>query len=206
MQITRQKIIDYLASNHQVSAVELSQLLGQTPANIRHHLNILVIENKIEFVGETSGSGRGRPTKHYMRTPQAQPHGLDTLLSSLLWEIQNSRTEKQRQNNLKKLGERLAAIEIKLPSPITTRLSALIQRLNDLLYQAHWEAHADGPQVILGQCPYAEVIDQHPELCQMDKYLLEASLNTPMVQTEKFSRNPNGPPHCVFEPAKQGKI
>jgi len=48
------------------------------------------------------------------------------------------------------------------------RMTALIARLNTLHYDAHWEAGASGPRVILGRCPYASVIQKHPELCQMD--------------------------------------
>jgi predicted ArsR family transcriptional regulator len=81
---------------------------------------------------------------------------------------------------------------------ITQRLAAAVRRLNDLEYQARWEAHALAPRVILGNCPYAAIIEGHPELCQMDAYLLENQLGQAVSQTAKLERNPQGLPVCVF--------
>jgi predicted ArsR family transcriptional regulator len=73
-----------------------------------------------------------------------------------------------------------------------------MQRLNELNYQAHWEARADSPIIILGKCPYAPIIDQYPELCVMDKHLLETLLDVNVDQIMKIDRQPEGPQHCLF--------
>ena len=70
--------------------------------------------------------------------------------------------------------------------------------MNELRYEAHWEAHAESPRIFLGQCPYATIIDQHPELCRIDKYLLEGILDCKVEQIEKISRQVNGNTQCVF--------
>jgi predicted ArsR family transcriptional regulator len=64
--------------------------------------------------------------------------------------------------------------------------------LNQLHYQARWEAGAEGPRIILGQCPYAAVIGNHPELCRMDMSLLEGMLDTQVEQRVKLG------PMCIF--------
>jgi predicted ArsR family transcriptional regulator len=77
-------------------------------------------------------------------------------------------------------------------------LGEAIIRLNDLNYKAHWEAHTDSPHIILGACPYARIINIHPELCEMDAYLISALTGEEFSQIEKISRHPDGPPHCRF--------
>ena len=66
MQNTRQRILQYLEKNSQATAPELSQVLDLTQANIRHHLGVLENDGKIEVIGETPASGRGRPTLVFM--------------------------------------------------------------------------------------------------------------------------------------------
>ena len=60
--------------------------------------------------------------------------------------------------------------------PMNRRLALLIEKLNEMHYQAKWEAGAGGPRVILGRCPYARVIESHPEICTMDAALLKNAM------------------------------
>jgi predicted ArsR family transcriptional regulator len=198
MQNTRSKIMDFLEVNNQATAVELSQVLGMTQANIRHHLSILVEEGKVEIVGQSEASGRGRPAISYMPTRQAQKHSLDVLLRILLDDIQSNGSSRQRESNIKRLAERLSLPEVNENKSIALRLGECIQHLNDLHYQAHWEARSDLPAITFGRCPYAPVIEQYPELCTMDKYLLEDILKREVIQTEKITRLPEGPHQCQF--------
>jgi predicted ArsR family transcriptional regulator len=69
--------------------------------------------------------------------------------------------------------------------PVAKRLVLLVEKLDEMHYQARWEAGAEGPRVIFGRCPYAKVIDGHPELCKMDAALLSISLGRPMIQLQK---------------------
>ena len=198
MQNTRQRIMNYLEAHNQATAVELSQVFNMTQANIRHHLSILVSEGQIEVVGQNQPVGRGRPNLLYMPTRQAQKHSLDILVSILLDDIQSIRSSKQREGKTRKLAERLASNSKSRNKSITIRLGESMQRLNELNYQAHWEAHADSPIIVLGKCPYTPIINQHPELCSMDKYLLETMLDVHVDQISKITRHPEGPQHCLF--------
>jgi predicted ArsR family transcriptional regulator len=80
----------------------------------------------------------------------------------------------------------------------TRRLVAAMERLNHLNYRARWEARPQGAQVVLGRCPYAAFIAEHPELCQMDAHLLQGFLATPVDHTAKLEVGPQGLPQCVF--------
>ena len=108
MQITRQRIMNFLEIRNQATAVELSQVLNMTQANIRHHLSILMREGLVEVVGQNQSTGRGRPTHLYMPTRQAQKHSLDILARILFDEIQSIRSTKEREARIKRLAKQLA--------------------------------------------------------------------------------------------------
>ena len=80
--------------------------------------------------------------------------------------------------------------------PITKRLVLLIEKLDEMHYQARWEAGAEGPRVIFGRCPYAKVIAGHPELCKMDIALLEKALGRPVIELQKNEAGVRG--SCPF--------
>jgi predicted ArsR family transcriptional regulator len=79
------------------------------------------------------------------------------------------------------------------------RLSMLVEKLNEMHYQARWEAGAEGPRVIFGRCPYAKVIDGHTELCKMDTALLGISLGRPMIQLQKNDVGARGTCPFLFQ-------
>ena len=197
MQTTRQRILQYLEKNRQATAPELSQVLNLTQANIRHHLDILERDGKIEAVGELPSGGRGRPTLVYMAARAEQTSSLEVLASVLLRQLLEGASSRKQDNLLTNLAGRLAGSGPRRGS-ITIRLGSATQYLNDLNYKAHWEAHADAPHIFLGHCPYAQIITQHPELCQMDKHLLERLTGERVDQVEKQTRSPQGPTHCRF--------
>ena len=193
MQTTRQRILQYLKLNRQATAPELSRVLTLTQANIRHHLGVLEDEGHVEVIGQTTNSTRGRPTYIYMLTKSAQSDGLDTLASALLAEGASSGSEAQKQKFLRRAAERIAGTHPQEQKSITIQLSQAVQRLNDLDYKAHWEAHAEAPHIFLGICPYAKIIQRHPELCQMDADLIEHLTGREFTQVEKISRRQDGP-------------
>jgi predicted ArsR family transcriptional regulator len=198
MQNTRLRILNYLESHHQATAPELSLILDQTQANIRHHLNVLEKDGYIEIIGQVHSTGRGRPTNIYMLTKTAQDNALDNLASALLASLLERKNSTQRDNILKKIAKQLASTAAEPNKSITIQLNNAVQRLNELNYKSHWEAHASAPQIIFGRCPYAQIINQHPELCTMDHQMLQILTGADFIQVEKISRSQQGPSHCLF--------
>ena len=99
---------------------------------------------------------------------------------------------------MKKLAKSLLG---KFQSPkgqITQRLVSAVRYLEPLGYKPRWEARPQGPQMVLGRCPYAEIIADHPELCGMDAHLLGELLAAPVQQTAKLQPGPQRIPQCVF--------
>jgi predicted ArsR family transcriptional regulator len=199
MTTVRQQIFNYLKKHQLASAADIARDLRMTPANARHHLSLLQGDGRVEQMGERR-EGRGRPLKLYGLSRATLGDNLDQLAEGLLAEWLDGLPENQKEARLKRLALRLRgeAGEDLGNAPVLRRLAGTVARLNQLGYQARWEAHADGPRVILGYCPYAAIIAKHPELCRMDAALLESQLSTKVEQSAKLVQGAGGWPYCAF--------
>lgn len=193
MKPTRERILEYLSSTRAATAVQISRVLQVTATDIRHHLRSLVKEGLVEQGGRSHPGTRGRPRVIYRLTKIARPDNLVGLLEALLAYI----PEDQHEQWLENVARHLVS-ETQDKNEAGYRLYQTIQRLNELHYQARWEAHAKSPKLILGNCPYAIIIDAHPELCRMDKYLLSQLSGLVAVQLEKLLPGVQGGLQCVF--------
>ncbi len=194
---TRLRILDYLRKHQAASALELSRALGMTVANIRHHLAVLAANDLVQAVGRRR-EGLGRPKQVYGLSRRLLGDGLDELSGRLLSEWLGGLPEEQRDPALRRLADRLAGPAAGQGGALPARLARLVQRLDALHYQARWEAGPTGARILLGHCPYAAIIADHPELCRMDAFLLEAFLGLPLTQTAKLERAASGLPQCIF--------
>jgi predicted ArsR family transcriptional regulator len=88
----------------------------------------------------------------------------------------------------------LSAVETHL----SQRLNAIVQIINQRPYQARWEAHAVGPLVFFHNCPFAPIIRQHPELCQVDRLSLENLTGMSAQQTRKIDLDGPTSTFCAF--------
>lgn len=196
---SHQKILNYLRRQATATATELARALRVTPANIRHHLSRLLADGLVEVGGLRREGQRGRPHKIYHLSRLALGDNLPSLASAMMVELVDSLSGDDQQFILRRLAGRLGAVPaLERTIPITRRLAVTVELLNQLRYQAHWEAHAGGPRLILGQCPYAAIIASHPVLCLMDKFLLEEHLSQTVQQLAKLERNERGLPICMF--------
>ncbi len=195
---TRLRILDYLRKQQTASALELSRALGMTRANIRHHLVVLEMNDLVEVVGQRQ-QGRGRPENVYGLSRRVLGDSLDELASALLGEWLGRLPEEEREAGLRSLAGRLASgSEGTWDGTLVRRLAETVRFLNAHHYQARWEAGAAGARVILGHCPFLAIVDKHPELCQMDAFLLERCLGQRVVQRSKLERQASGILQCVF--------
>jgi predicted ArsR family transcriptional regulator len=199
---TRLRILEYIRKYQTASVRELRALMGMSGANIRHHLSILESNDLIEIVG-MKNEGRGRPRQVYGLSQRVLGDGLDNLSGNLLAIWMGSMSGEKRKASLRSLAERLAG-RVEPSIPAMKRVVGTIARLNDLRYQARWEASAAGARFILGHCPYAAIIAEHPELCQMDALLLETRLGAFVEQTAKLHISDKGLPFCAFQMVENG--
>lgn len=196
----RQKIQDHLKKRQSATASQIGRALNMSAANVRHHLSILLSDGRIELYGETHKIGRGRPVKVYRPSEKVLGDNLAFLSSSLMSEllIRSSSTKQHEalQKIAKRLSDQIGRIDPNNQS--TKKLANLVEKLNGHHYQARWEAGAEGPRILFGHCPFAAIIEHHPELCQMDRYILEEEMGGQARQLAKIDQKVGGNTHCIF--------
>ncbi len=194
----RERLIDYLYTRETATAAEVSRTLKSSTANARHHLAALVADGVVQVVGERSQDRAGRPAQLYALAQPTARHNLDQLAIAALDLLLACTPTDQHSTLPHDLAQQLAGT---LPSAhsLTLRLSFAIHRLDQMGYHARWEAHAGGPRLILGHCPYAAILDQRPMLCSMDVALLSTLLGERAILLAKLETSPSGLPHCIFQ-------
>ena len=181
----RQKVLAHLKKTRAASAREIARALKMSAPNVRHHLGILTSDGRLEITSVHQRGGRGRPEKMYSLSQSALGDNLSVLADAML----NGKV------NMEAVGERIAQLQGLTgfaSQPLPKRLSLLVEKLNEMHYQARWEAGAEGPRVIFGRCPFAKIIENHPELCKMDTAMLGASLGRPVMQLQKNEAGTRG--------------
>jgi predicted ArsR family transcriptional regulator len=189
MTTARQKILAYLDKSHTASAREISRALQMSAATVRHHLRVLVSDGRLEIKAVRGREGRGRPEKVYSLPAAALGTNLAALSDALL-------TEAGPDVPVEALARRLVDEASFAGQPLAKRLNLTIDKLNQMNYHARWEAGSAGPRVIFGHCPYAAIIEKHPELCTMDEAMLGQWMGQPAAQV--FKAGNAGSSVCVF--------
>ena len=183
----RQKVLAHLKKTRAASAREIARALKMSAPNVRHHLSVLCSDGRVDALRTAANNreGRGRPEKIYSLSQAALGDNLSALVNALL-------IESGLKLNVESLASHLLDSAQFTNLPITKRLTLLVEKLDEMHYQARWEAGAEGPRVIFGRCPYAKVIDDHPELCKMDIALLEMTLGRPVIELQKNEAGTRG--------------
>lgn len=189
----RHKVLAYLGKNRTASAREISRALKIPAANVRHHLRILASDGRLDVASVRAHDGRGRPEKVYSLPGAALGDNLSALADVLLSE---SDAKLSMEALAGQLARRLAGGTRIAGQPIAKRLNLTVERLNQMNYHAHWEAGSAGPRLLFSHCPYAAIIEKHPELCKMDQSLLRELMGQPAEQIFKTGRD--GSTVCVF--------
>lgn len=202
MKTSRQRVLEYILAHYPVTAADLSQALQMTETNARHHLSILQERGLVQPAGQRPPPGKGRPSQLYRPSEQRLGHNLDQLAAALLALLKRRSSPVELEGALSALAEQIAgpAWQPRRQSAesLTRRLYLAVQKLNELHYQARWEAWRGAPRLILGHCPYAAIIHEHPELCRLDAYLLGGLAGAQVEQTSKLAPDTQGALHCIF--------
>ena len=178
MTTSRQKILTHLKKTRSASAREIARALKLSAPNVRHHLSVLCSDGRVEMISIHNREGRGRPEKVYSLSAAALGDNLSALAEAVL-------TEAGKTLNMEAVASHILDAKQFAGHLINKRLALLVEKLNEMHYQARWEAGAGGPRVIFGRCPYARVIDGHPEICKMDEALLKAALGRAILPTRR---------------------
>ena len=207
---TREKILSVLMRSPNLTAGELGRILRLTRADIRYHLKLLLAEGVIIQVPATAAKvrrERGRPAKAYRLSPHTRPDILP-MLADILLQIGISGSAPEQTAFLDEIASRLAGADDAVSSMdnLTAQLNYAIQKINVYPYQARWEAHKNGPHIFFHNCPFAEIISRHPELCSVDQRMLEKLTGLQAIQTGKIDLSGSGALMCTFRLVSPGPI
>jgi len=197
---TRTQIIKYLDRHPSLSAEDLSQALHVTKENIQYHVKILLKDGTIQRMPGPGGAEnrRGRPTFYYSLSDQSRPGNIPALAGRLLEIVLAANPVLPAQPDL--FTQLAAAMFPFHPAANQSQnLRQSMQRLNQHYYQAAWEARASGPVVYFRNCPYASLVKDHPQLCQLDCAILVSLLRRPVTQVAKMDLDTRKPPACLFQ-------
>jgi predicted ArsR family transcriptional regulator len=193
MKNTRKRILDILTNKDQITARELSHALSITQADVRHHLGNMIDEGLILITGVKRDGRRGRPARYYSLASSAEEENFDLLSSALLNAALEDADQQTKNLFLRQVAAKLTG-EFNPHGPLVPRLVEAVSRMNSLGYEARWEAHADAPHLILARCPFEKLYSRHPELNELDKYLVEylldeqvARITTPSLLEQNLS-------------------
>jgi len=189
MTTARQKVLTYLNKSRTASAREISRSLKMSPATVRHHLRVLAADGRLELTSVRGRDGRGRPEKVYSLPRAALGTNLAALSDALLREAGSG-------IRMEALAKHLAGQDNFAGQPLAKRLSLTVEKMNGMNYHAHWEAGSEGPRIVFGHCPYAAILEKHPELCKMDEAMLKELMGQTARQILKTGQE--GSSVCVF--------
>jgi len=189
MVTARQKVLTHLTKTRAASAREIARALKMSPATVRHHLRIMVTDGRLETSFVRRRDGRGRPEKVFSLPRAALGDNLSALSAAVLAEAGTT-------VRMEALAQRLAGEANFASHPIAKRLNLAVEKLNHMNYHARWEAGSQGPRLIFGHCPYAGIIEKHPELCKMDEELLRELIGDDATQIFKIGKD--GSASCIF--------
>ena len=189
MTTARQKVLTYFNKTRTASSREISRALKMSAATVRHHLRVLASDGRLEVSSARERAGKGRPEKVYSLPRSALGDNLAALGNALLMEA-------GAESRMEALAKHLTG-ETNFPGqPLVKRLNLIVEKLNQMNYHARWEAGHEGPRLIFSHCPYASIIEKHPELCRMDEAMLKEWMGQPAAQISKIGKD--GSSVCVF--------
>ncbi|MET4591527.1 helix-turn-helix domain-containing protein [Arthrobacter sp. 754] len=188
---TRDRVLGAVLEHGPVSAAELGDLLGFTPAAVRRHLDHLSRSGVIEVKRVAkAGAGAGRPARRYVLSSQGQSSlgndylDIATLALKQLQAVAGDEAVRQfAVDRFSEMETRYAPEVDEAGTDITARARALSKALTrDGFVASAAEIQAKAPlpaalssvQLCQGHCPIQQLAAQFPVFCD--------------VETEVFSR------------------
>ena len=188
---TRDRVLAAVLEHGPISAAELGELLGFTPAAVRRHLDHLSRHGVIEVKRVArAGAGAGRPARRYVLSSQGQStlgnDYLDIASSALRRLGETAGSEAVREFAVERFADmerRYAPAIEQAGTDITARARALSEALSrdgfvasaqSIEAKAPLPAALSSVQLCQGHCPIQQLAAQFPVFCD--------------VETEVFSR------------------
>src|SRR5215470_1735765 len=191
---TRGQIITLLRRSSR-TVDELAQELELTHTAVRAHLAALERDGLVQQRSERRGSGK--PSSVFDLTPAAEylfPKSYSQLLDQLLDVLDERKPADDVETLLREVGRRMAAQWKIPPGNLRVRLEAAAEVLNELGGLMERETEGETLCIIGYRCPFAAVVREHPEVCDLTETLLSELVG---VSVQEHCER-TGPVPCRF--------
>lgn len=171
---------------------EISAEVGLHSNTVRTHLEVLVAAGSVVRANEATAK-RGRPRQIYRRVALADSpfRALATALAAQLTQAESQKLADQAARTWSQVLE---------PIPKVSSIDAAVEFATDALNRLGFDARqsAVGDAISVRSCPYAQMVDQHPVICDIHaalvgRVLRETGQDVSLASMEVWTR----PDQCV---------
>jgi predicted ArsR family transcriptional regulator len=163
----------------------------------------VILERDGLVTGKSVRRGKTKPTHEYSLTGQADryfPQAYDRMLGAVLRQVRTLHGDAavaQVFDGIAKraVGKMAPALEGKTT---LERLEVIADNIRSSGVSVEVEEHGDTIVLREHNCPYANVVDEHPECCTVIHTMLDETVAPGIVQTESLA---TGGAECRFEVA-----
>jgi predicted ArsR family transcriptional regulator len=187
---TRRAIVRLLLESGSITAVEIGDRLGLTPAGVRRHLDALIEAGDAEAVAAAAWQqvGRGRPAKRFRLTAAGRAkldHAYDDLAAAAMRQLREIGGEDAVRTFARRRIDAILADVQAADSPDDAAVEAAAERVASALSEAGYVAtttRVGGPihgvQICQHHCPVSHVAEEFPELCETEQQAMAEVLGT----------------------------
>ncbi|HVO70251.1 MAG TPA: ArsR family transcriptional regulator [Aggregatilineaceae bacterium] len=203
MQQTRRHILEILKERHEATIDEIVEALSArigkiTAVTVRHHLEILRGDGLVAAPAVRRRSAPGRPQYVYTLTERAAdqfPNNYQGLAAGLLEQLRDQLPTTKVTQILEGVADKMADQAMMPDAPLEIRLDHAVAYLNTHGYTASWQHNGEGHVLAVTNCPYEQVSCSNPELCTMDKKLMDKLVGLP---TQRIAWQQEDSEICTF--------
>jgi predicted ArsR family transcriptional regulator len=182
----------------EASASTLARSLELSLGAVRHHL--IFLERDGLLLKRQERHGVGKPANLYRLSPEGEesfPKNYDRLLSAVLDQLESEGGVPKVEDLLRRLARKMVRERTGGATPASRdeRIDLLVGLFEAEGFQPQIESSEKSLKLRQMTCPYHSVVMEHPEVCCLDKELIECALATQVDLTEW---RPNGDGTCVF--------
>jgi predicted ArsR family transcriptional regulator len=198
-QTTRGRIVEELRLRRSASAQDLAEHFGLSPNAIRQQL--VVLERDGLVLEKSVRRGRTKPTYEFSLTSEAEklfPQQYDKMLGAVLREVKEQFGEDGVAKVFDGIAKRTVAKAKRRVTAADTkgRVTQLAEVLREGGVVADVSLIDGGYALHEHNCPYSEVVKEHPEVCSVIHHVLDETVGGTHVQTESIATGGN---RCRFE-------
>lgn len=181
---TRAAVVSLLVDEGPLTASDIAERLGISPAGVRRHLDNLTAVGDVEAAAPGFGKGgRGRPAKWFQLSPGGRGklrHAYDDLAGAALRKLRDvggqDAVESFARDRVDGMVERVTPAAG--DADVVRTVVDIADALTSAGYAANIREVGTGVQICQHHCPVAHVATEFPELCEAETQRFTQLLGT----------------------------